>query len=132
MSIFGICEPNTLKRNIMCATYLYHYFLATLCLLFKSSVHIILRFKVFGSHLSDISGGAYYLYAIIDDAVGEPAVVYSQQKILIAGIPASERDALIAFYESTNGYNWVKSDNWLSDSPVNDWYGVSLKKWACE
>jgi wobble nucleotide-excising tRNase len=47
-----ICEPNTLKRNIMCATYLYHYFLATLCLLFKSSVHIILRFKVFGSHIS--------------------------------------------------------------------------------
>jgi hypothetical protein len=46
----NICEPNTLKRNIMCATYLYHYFLATLCLLFKSSVHIILRFKVFGSH----------------------------------------------------------------------------------
>jgi len=45
------CEPNTLKRNIMCATYLYHYFLATLCLLFKSSVHIILRFKVFGSQL---------------------------------------------------------------------------------
>ena len=37
---------------------------------------------------------------------------------------AEERNALVAFYEATNGANWRRSDNWLSDQPVGTWYGV--------
>ena len=35
-----------------------------------------------------------------------------------------EREMLIAFYQSTNGDNWIKNDNWCSDEPISKWYGV--------
>lgn len=41
------------------------------------------------------------------------------------GVPQTECEALVALYESTNGAGWAISDAWLSDIPVNDWYGVS-------
>jgi len=38
---------------------------------------------------------------------------------------AADRDALIAFYRSANGENWINNSNWLSDAPLNTWYGVT-------
>lgn len=35
-----------------------------------------------------------------------------------------QRDALIAFYNSTDGPNWTKNTNWCSDLPLNQWYGI--------
>jgi len=35
-----------------------------------------------------------------------------------------ERDMLIAFYESTNGDNWIRKDNWCTNKPISLWYGV--------
>ena len=35
-----------------------------------------------------------------------------------------ERAALVALYEATDGPNWIKSENWLTDAPLGDWYGV--------
>jgi len=35
------------------------------------------------------------------------------------------REALIKLYESTNGDNWTNNDNWCSDKPVEEWYGVA-------
>ena len=35
-----------------------------------------------------------------------------------------EREALIAFYNATGGDNWTRNDNWCSDKPVYEWYGV--------
>ena len=35
-----------------------------------------------------------------------------------------DRAALVALYEATNGPNWVNSENWLSDAPLSEWYGV--------
>ena len=40
----------------------------------------------------------------------------------------SERDALAAFYHATGGDNWTRNDNWLTDRPIQEWYGVS-RKW---
>ncbi|MBQ5738720.1 MAG: hypothetical protein IIV55_06725 [Alistipes sp.] len=36
----------------------------------------------------------------------------------------SDRDILVKFYEDTGGDNWTRNDNWCSDLPLNDWYGV--------
>ena len=36
-----------------------------------------------------------------------------------------DREALIALYNATDGPNWSRSDNWLSDEPLDTWYGVS-------
>ena len=37
-----------------------------------------------------------------------------------------DRPALVALYNSTNGPNWRRSNNWLTDSPISTWYGVTL------
>ena len=34
------------------------------------------------------------------------------------------REALIKLYNSTNGDNWKHNDNWCSDKPIDEWYGV--------
>ena len=36
-----------------------------------------------------------------------------------------DRAALVALYEATGGPNWVNNDNWLTDAPLGDWYGVA-------
>ena len=38
--------------------------------------------------------------------------------------PNLELAALVALYEATDGPNWVNADNWLTDAPLGDWYGV--------
>ena len=35
-----------------------------------------------------------------------------------------DRAALVALYEATDGPNWVNNENWLSDAPLGEWYGV--------
>ena len=35
-----------------------------------------------------------------------------------------DRAALVALYYATDGPNWVNNDNWLTDAPLGDWYGV--------
>ncbi len=36
-----------------------------------------------------------------------------------------ERDALIAFYNATNGQNWTNAENWNTAAPVSTWQGVT-------
>ena len=35
-----------------------------------------------------------------------------------------DRAALVALYNATDGPNWVHNENWLSDRPLREWYGV--------
>ena len=35
-----------------------------------------------------------------------------------------ERAALVALYEATDGPSWVDAENWLTDAPLGDWFGV--------
>ena len=37
---------------------------------------------------------------------------------------AQERDALIDLYEAFDGDNWINNENWCSDKPVGEWYGI--------
>ena len=37
---------------------------------------------------------------------------------------STDRETLVAFYNATSGYNWSIADNWLSDLPLMEWYGV--------
>ena len=32
--------------------------------------------------------------------------------------------ALVALYDATNGDDWENNDNWLTDAPLGDWYGI--------
>ncbi len=41
------------------------------------------------------------------------------------GTPESDRAALVALYEATDGANWGNSTNWLTDRPIGGWHGVT-------
>ena len=40
------------------------------------------------------------------------------------GSVETDRAALVALYEATGGAGWRESENWLSEKPIGDWYGV--------
>lgn len=39
-----------------------------------------------------------------------------------------DREALIALYKATNGDNWIHNDNWCTDKPLSEWYGVRVNE----
>ena len=50
--------------------------------------------------------------------LGMPAVGSGQ------GTVADDRAALEALYDATNGVNWSRNDNWKTDEPLGQWFGV--------
>tara|TARA_R110002096_G_scaffold56474_4_gene144115 strand:- start:4538 stop:8548 length:4011 start_codon:yes stop_codon:yes gene_type:complete len=44
---------------------------------------------------------------------------------IFSQVPQSERDALIAFYNATNGDNWTNNTNWNTATPVSTWFGIT-------
>ncbi|MFL0354521.1 immunoglobulin domain-containing protein [Xanthomarina sp. GH4-25] len=49
-----------------------------------------------------------------------------QQSILAQTVPQSEKDALIALYNSTDGANWANNTNWNTAEPVSTWAGITV------
>ena len=43
----------------------------------------------------------------------------------IAHADSDDRAVLVAPYNATDGGNWVNQDNWMSDEPLGQWYGVT-------
>ena len=37
----------------------------------------------------------------------------------------TDRKTLAAFYNSTGGTRWTNSTNWLTDAPLDEWFGVT-------
>ena len=56
-------------------------------------------------------------YANVDDLLRE-----------IANPALINRCALIDIYEATNGDNWNRNDNWLTDAPLGSWEGVTANR----
>ena len=47
--------------------------------------------------------------------------VAGMSKVMVAD---PDRAALEALYSATDGPNWVNNENWLTDAPLAEWYGV--------
>ena len=39
--------------------------------------------------------------------------------------PETDKEALIALYNATNGASWDENDNWLTVAPLDEWHGVT-------
>ncbi|QGY46221.1 T9SS type A sorting domain-containing protein [Maribellus comscasis] len=81
--------------------------------------------------LSD--AGRYYCK--ISNPIATELTLYSRaitvqlaEEIKDAGVPLSEYNALLDFYNSTNGDNWTNNTNWLDtiNHSVADWYGITV------
>ena len=38
----------------------------------------------------------------------------------------TDREALVALYNATDGPGWDDDENWLTDAPLDDWRGVEI------
>ena len=38
----------------------------------------------------------------------------------------ADRDILVSLYDATDGPNWIQSEKWLTDGPLEEWWGVSV------
>src|SRR6056297_2529550 len=55
------------------------------------------------------------------------AMLMAVATLSYGAIPASEREALIALYDSTDGNNWTNNTNWKGKPGTEDtWYGITV------
>ena len=54
----------------------------------------------------------------------DPGGASAEQSFTLSVGPDPQRLILEAFYESTGGDQWTKSDNWLTDAPLREWHGI--------
>ena len=54
---------------------------------------------------------------------GETGAAFDLSTFLQRSV-ATEGEALVALYNATDGPNWGNNTNWLSDAPLDDWFGV--------
>ena len=74
------------------------------------------QFILFSGTAGQTSSGTLSYF----DIAGEP---WNLSTTLSASHP--DRAALVALYNATDGPNWVNNENWLTDAPLRDWYGVA-------
>ena len=60
--------------------------------------------------------GSVVLVILLTSGAARPA--------LAQGSVETDRDALVALYEATNGDNWTNNENWKTDAPLGQWWGV--------
>ncbi|MXW66436.1 MAG: hypothetical protein F4Z72_05455 [Gemmatimonadales bacterium] len=59
---------------------------------------------------------------------GEPIVAPVAESAPSVGYARadSDRAALVEFYRATGGDGWKRKDGWLTDAPIDSWYGVGV------
>ena len=65
-----------------------------------------------------------FLWACEDEVMAPPLVPAPSADRAVAAVAATDREALVAFYNATDGSNWERQDNWLTDAALAEWYGV--------
>ncbi|MBQ9723193.1 MAG: hypothetical protein IJV84_06710 [Bacteroidales bacterium] len=76
-------------------------------------------------------GAARSAEVIVESVDGKLSLTYtiSQEPNLDYQL-ALEREALIAIYNALDGDNWTNNENWCSDKPVGEWYGVYVNPYG--
>lgn len=74
------------------------------------------------TYLDVVQGTNYYILVHRAEANALSNITFISTPVL--AVPASERDALIALFNSTNGDNWVDNTNWNSSELVGNWQGI--------
>ena len=49
----------------------------------------------------------------------------SQSVTITVMTPSPDRETLIAIYNATDGPNWTQQENWLSETHISTWYGIT-------
>ena len=73
--------------------------------------------------------GGYYYGACVDSVTGETDTNNNcssgvRVTVIVRPPAATDRAALAALYNATDGDRWNDNTNWLSSAPIGQWYGV--------
>ncbi|PKV51938.1 Leucine-rich repeat (LRR) protein [Aquimarina sp. MAR_2010_214] len=86
-------------------------------------------FKITAAKQSD--AGIYHFEAtnsIVHDLTLERHPITLKITSDVCSVSAREKQALVDFYTQTGGTSWTTKTNWLTDTPVCNWYGVTVVK----
>ena len=67
----------------------------------------------------------YRVSAINSAGTGPASNIATGTTATTAGDAATDRAALVALYNATDGANWHNNGNWLSNAPMGEWHGVT-------
>ena len=67
--------------------------------------------------VAGVAEGAATITAAAGDASGASEIT----------VENPDRAGLVALYNATDGPNWVYAENWLTDAPLGEWYGVRIR-----
>lgn len=59
------------------------------------------------------------------DKMVKYSIIILITQLLFWGCCRSERSILESFYKALDGDKWEHKENWLSDKPLNEWYGIT-------
>ena len=101
--------------------------------LFDHNPHLQ-RVNLYRNELEEVSRYLFRLnpaltHARLHNNPGETFELDVPSDVFLTGaVPyaADDHTALILFYALTGGVNWHTNTNWLTDKPINQWYGVDV------
>lgn len=64
-------------------------------------------------------------YCKVTNSIATELTLVSKEITISVGSIQTDSLALVAFYEATDGPNWINNTNWLT-GPVKSWYGVTV------
>jgi hypothetical protein len=70
--------------------------------------------------------GEYSFAVTAVRGTSESAKVTLTPTNLFDDVPVADGISLMAFYEAMGGDNWTTNTNWMTDSTVGNWYGVTV------
>ena len=80
--------------------------------------------------ISELDPSREYIYAVAKaDRDSDGKWVWSDWDVVGNILPppgsvATDREALVALYNATDGANWRENGNWVSEAPMSEWHGV--------
>ncbi len=82
--------------------------------------------QVSGTTANDFTNPVTYTITSQDEQESTTWEVAITNQSIIQGVIESDYNALVALYNATDGPNWTNNTNWLSEEPVEDWFGVTV------
>ena len=67
-----------------------------------------------------------YYYAVAAVNAGGRGPFSDNVPVSLSPLMNTDRSALTALYNATDGDNWKNNTNWLSDKPLGEWHGVTM------
>ncbi len=81
------------------------------------------KYDLLNPHLSEVIADGYI--ERIAELTGDTPEDLRELLTGRIALEMSDRAALVALYNATDGDNWADNTNWLSDLPIHRWYGIN-------